>query len=176
MDTRLPRGARQRPNTSNFSPNNLDNTVNSISFSAALPSSNARGKRATVPNLVPDLSTSSLNSAQIEGLRRQSNLSTLSLSPRRPSSTAASGSTNTTRPRRPSAFASGQNPDDSFLESELGDQEEEELEWTMVERMRNWRNDAMTQHLYGTAEFWGSKVFGMTGELSSYLRDRVAPC
>lgn len=40
---------------------------------------------------------------------------------------------------------------------------EAQEDFTMVDRMRNWRNDAMTQHLYGTAQFWGSKVFGLTG-------------
>ena len=55
------------------------------------------------------------------------------------------------------------NGDDSFIERELTEDGEED--WTMVDRLRNWRNDAMTQHLYGTAEFWGGKVFGMTGEL-----------
>ncbi|KAI5474174.1 cell division control protein Cdc16 [Pseudohyphozyma bogoriensis] len=39
----------------------------------------------------------------------------------------------------------------------------------MVDRMRNWRNDAMTQHLYATADFWGSKVFGITGAYCLYL-------
>jgi anaphase-promoting complex subunit 6 len=44
------------------------------------------------------------------------------------------------------------------------EEEEEELPWTMVDRMRNWRNDAMTQHLYDSAKFWGGKVLGLTGE------------
>ena len=34
--------------------------------------------------------------------------------------------------------------------------------WTLVDRMRVWRNDALTQHLYSTAIFWGSKVFTKT--------------
>jgi anaphase-promoting complex subunit 6 len=57
--------------------------------------------------------------------------------------------------------------DESGVDESLGEMEEEE--GGMVERMRNWRNDAMTQHLYGTAEFWGGKVFGMTGELQLQL-------
>lgn len=49
-------------------------------------------------------------------------------------------------------------------EGEEGEGEGEEEEgWGMVDRMRNWRNDAMTQHLYSTANFWGSKIFGITG-------------
>lgn len=96
----------------------------------------------------------------MEGLRRQSNLSTLSLSPRRPG-TALSGSTATARPRRTPGFHQG---DES---SYIVDEEGEEVPYTLVDRIRNWRNDAMTQHLYGTAEFWGSKVFGLTGEATS---------
>lgn len=90
-------------------------------------------------------------------LLRHANASTLSLSPRRPG-TAASGST--TRPRRGSRF---QHVDDST--SFMNDQDAEDEEgaaFSLVDRMRNWRNDAMTQHLYSTAEFWGGKVFGLT--------------
>ena len=82
-------------------------------------------------------------------LRRQSNLSTLSLSPRPPTTS----STATTRPRRTPGY---QQDESSYIEEEP---------YTLVDRLRNWRNDAMTQHLYGTAEFWGSKVFGLTGVL-----------
>lgn len=34
--------------------------------------------------------------------------------------------------------------------------------WTLVDRMRTWRNDAINQHLYSTAIFWGSKTFSRT--------------
>lgn len=34
--------------------------------------------------------------------------------------------------------------------------------WTLTDRMRIWRNDALNQHLYTTAIFWGSKVFTKT--------------
>ncbi|KAF8510783.1 hypothetical protein JB92DRAFT_2938245 [Gautieria morchelliformis] len=46
-----------------------------------------------------------------------------------------------------------------------GDDEEEEVEqedWTMVDRMRLWRHDALMQHLYETAAFWGDKVLSWT--------------
>ncbi|KAF8515403.1 TPR-like protein [Hysterangium stoloniferum] len=35
-------------------------------------------------------------------------------------------------------------------------------EWTMVDRMRLWRHDALMQHLYETAAFWGDKVLSWT--------------
>lgn len=34
----------------------------------------------------------------------------------------------------------------------------------MVEKMRTWRHDAMMQHLYETAAFWGDKVLSWTGQ------------
>lgn len=119
----------------------------------------ARKRRAPVEDYSANLSTE-----QIEGLRRQSNLSTLSLSPRRPG-TALSGSTATTRPRRTPGFHQGD--ESSYI---IDGEDEAESNFTLVDRMRNWRNDAMTQHLYGTAEFWGSKVFGLTGRLHSLYR------
>jgi anaphase-promoting complex subunit 6 len=45
---------------------------------------------------------------------------------------------------------------------------DEDAPWTMVDRMRNWRNDAMTQHLYDSAKFWGGKVLEMTGAWQEY--------
>jgi len=49
------------------------------------------------------------------------------------------------------------------------DEEEEEPEpvdpsWEMIARMRTWRHDAIHQHLYETAGFWGDKIFTWTGE------------
>ncbi|KAF5327300.1 hypothetical protein D9619_004327 [Psilocybe cf. subviscida] len=37
------------------------------------------------------------------------------------------------------------------------DDEEDEYEWGMVDRMRLWRHDALMQHLYDTAAFWGTR-------------------
>ncbi|GEM06673.1 cell division control protein 16 [Rhodotorula toruloides] len=111
-----------------------------------------------------DASTSgNMSNEHVEGLRRQSNLSTLSLSPRRPS-LAPSGSTATARATRrgtPLAFPPTKlDGDDSGFLSQTVD---EDAPWTMVDRMRNWRNDAMIQHLYDSAKFWGGKVLEMTG-------------
>ncbi|BGP54532.1 anaphase-promoting complex subunit Cut9 [Rhodotorula sphaerocarpa] len=124
-------------------------------------------------------SSASLSIDQLDSLRRQSNLSTLSLSPRSkpnaaPASNSRSGPGAQRRPTRPLAsrasFSFGVQPGggalddaedtDSRLEGAEG---AEVAEWTTVDRMRCWRNDAMTQHLYDSAKFWGGKVYGMTG-------------
>jgi anaphase-promoting complex subunit 6 len=139
--------------------------------SRSYPTSNGPSHRYTASKSASkhslyDLSTSNISEEHLRGLRRQSNFSTLSLSPRRPSSLAPSGSTATTRPRRgtPLAFTRQDADESGFLgQSEV----EEDAPWTIVDRMRNWRNDAMTQHLYDSAKFWGGKVLGMTG--SSFL-------
>lgn len=44
--------------------------------------------------------------------------------------------------------------------------DEEDDEWGMVDRMRLWRHDALMQHLYETAAFWGDKIVNWT---STYL-------
>lgn len=108
---------------------------------------------------------SSLSLDQLDSLRRQSNLSTLSLSPRRPATTS-----HTARQPRPSFSFGVQINDDESLDDEDYVAEREDggvspaESWTTVDRMRCWRNDAMTQHLYDSAKFWGAKVLGMTGE------------
>jgi anaphase-promoting complex subunit 6 len=42
-------------------------------------------------------------------------------------------------------------------------EDEEERTWSMVDSMRLWRHDAIMQHLYETAAFWGDKVLSWTG-------------
>lgn len=109
-----------------------------------------------------DTTSSSLSLDQLDSLRRQSNLSTLSLSPRRPTST----STTTRQPRPSFSFGVQVNDDESLDGDEPVQEEGDDVvagSWTTVDRMRCWRNDAMTQHLYDSAKFWGAKVFGMTG-------------
>ncbi|KAH8100117.1 TPR-like protein [Cristinia sonorae] len=44
------------------------------------------------------------------------------------------------------------------------DGEAEAHEWGMVDRMRLWRHDALMQHLYETAAFWGDKVVSWTND------------
>ena len=41
--------------------------------------------------------------------------------------------------------------------------EDEERNWDMVDSMRLWRHDAIMQHLYETAGFWGDKILTWTG-------------
>ncbi|WRT68218.1 uncharacterized protein IL334_005194 [Kwoniella shivajii] len=41
--------------------------------------------------------------------------------------------------------------------------EEEDVNWSMIDSMRIWRHDAIMQHLYETAAFWGDKILSWTG-------------
>lgn len=86
----------------------------------------------------------------------------------------ASSSVTRVSPRKRS-----QREDDSLLlerppshpiEDELDDGEGEgERSWGMVDSMRLWRHDAIMQHLYETAAFWGDKILSWTGQSSSLL-------
>ncbi|KAI0925830.1 hypothetical protein AcV5_008457 [Taiwanofungus camphoratus] len=40
----------------------------------------------------------------------------------------------------------------------------EVYEWGIVDRMRLWRHDALLQHLYDTAVFWGDKIVNWTND------------
>ncbi|KAF8240713.1 TPR-like protein [Tricholoma matsutake] len=51
---------------------------------------------------------------------------------------------------------------DVFQESDDDADDEDEYEWGMVDRMRLWRHDALMQHLYETAAFWGDKILSWT--------------
>ena len=58
--------------------------------------------------------------------------------------------------------------EDHVMGEEDGSDEEgegEEVTWGMIDSMRLWRNDAIMQHLYETAAFWGDKILSWTGEL-----------
>lgn len=58
---------------------------------------------------------------------------------------------------------------DVFQESEDdGDSQEEEEEWGTVDRMRLWRHDAMMQHQYDTAAFWGDKLVTWTSACTEF--------
>ncbi|KAF9223525.1 TPR-like protein [Gyrodon lividus] len=52
---------------------------------------------------------------------------------------------------------------DVFQDSDA-DQEPDVGEWGMVDRMRLWRHDALMQHLYETAAFWGDKILSWTND------------
>lgn len=58
---------------------------------------------------------------------------------------------------------------DIFHDAREGDEDEEEHEWTVIDRMRLWRHDALMQHLYETAAFWGDKVVSWTSKFCSYV-------
>lgn len=51
---------------------------------------------------------------------------------------------------------------DVFQDSEDDADGESDYEWGMVDRMRLWRHDALMQHLYETAAFWGDKILTWT--------------
>lgn len=51
---------------------------------------------------------------------------------------------------------------DVFQDSDDDADDESEYEWGMVDRMRLWRHDALMQHLYETAAFWGDKILSWT--------------
>jgi anaphase-promoting complex subunit 6 len=57
---------------------------------------------------------------------------------------------------------------------ETGDDEyeEKEREWGMIDRMRLWRHDALMQHLFDSAAFWGDKILSWTS--NSYVK--YDPC
>ncbi|KAI0767907.1 TPR-like protein [Irpex lacteus] len=72
-------------------------------------------------------------------------------------------------PRRAKASANrhplANDTTDVFQDSELEDEEERAgYEWGMVDRMRLWRHDALMQHLYETAAFWGDKIVSWTND------------
>ncbi|KAI0078758.1 TPR-like protein [Panus rudis PR-1116 ss-1] len=78
------------------------------------------------------------------------------------------------RPRRAKPSLSGRHPlanDNTDVFQDSGEEEEEEEddeheghEWGMVDRMRLWRHDALMQHLYETASFWGDKILSWTND------------
>ncbi|KAI0255073.1 TPR-like protein [Lactifluus subvellereus] len=54
--------------------------------------------------------------------------------------------------------------DNTDVFQDSGDEADEDVEWGMVDRMRLWRHDALMQHLYDTAAFWGDKVLSWTND------------
>lgn len=49
--------------------------------------------------------------------------------------------------------------------------DDDEPEWGMIDRMRLWRHDALMQHLFDSAAFWGDKILSWTSE--SRLRESI---
>ena len=52
---------------------------------------------------------------------------------------------------------------------DLEEDGESEYEWSMVDRMRLWRHDALMQHLYETAAFWGDKILSWTSTYERFI-------
>ncbi|KAM6504448.1 cell division control protein 16 [Amanita muscaria] len=53
---------------------------------------------------------------------------------------------------------------DVFQDSDVESDGNGDQQWGPVDRMRLWRHDAMMQHLYETAAFWGDKVLSWTND------------
>ena len=62
-------------------------------------------------------------------------------------------------------FSAQEDETEDFEDGEDDEGEEEDGDWGIVDRMRLWRHDAMTQHLYETAIFWGDKILTWTSTL-----------
>src|SRR5262249_32870644 len=52
--------------------------------------------------------------------------------------------------------------DNGGEDADDGEDAEDEDEWNIVDRMRLWRHDALMQHMYETAAFWGDKILSWT--------------
>jgi anaphase-promoting complex subunit 6 len=68
---------------------------------------------------------------------------------------------------------STEDAEDSRMDEQGGGQEEEGHEWDTVDRMRLWRHDALMQHLYETAAFWGDKLVSWTSACLPLLLSRL---
>ncbi|KAL1733813.1 hypothetical protein EV714DRAFT_246059 [Schizophyllum commune] len=92
------------------------------------------------------------------------NQSMLSASPLRSSPRRKHRAPRETAGRGPHPLAT--DTTDIFQDSEIGADadDEDEQEWGMVDRIRLWRHDALMQHMYETAAFWGDKVLSWTND------------
>ncbi|WWC63108.1 uncharacterized protein I303_105708 [Kwoniella dejecticola CBS 10117] len=70
------------------------------------------------------------------------------------------------RKRNPNSRTDGDNcaQHTAGEDDEDGDEDGVERTWGMVDSMRIWRHDAIMQHLYETAAFWGDKLLSWTGD------------
>ncbi|KAF7327565.1 TPR-REGION domain-containing protein [Mycena kentingensis (nom. inval.)] len=84
------------------------------------------------------------------------NRSILPVSPLRSSPRHQRPKENNTTNRGPHPLAN-----DTFNQDESS---ESSTEWNIIDRMRLWRHDALMQHLYETAAFWGDKVLSWTSD------------
>jgi anaphase-promoting complex subunit 6 len=82
-------------------------------------------------------------------------------SPRRPKHIKSSTS------RQPHPLAT--DTTDVFQDSDDDPEQDGSQSWGMIDRMRLWRHDAMMQHLYETAAFWGDKILSWTSGSRAHL-------
>ncbi|KAH9847513.1 TPR-like protein [Lenzites betulinus] len=68
--------------------------------------------------------------------------------------------TKTTASRHPLAI----DTTDVFQDDADDEDDEDGREWGIVDRMRLWRHDALMQHLYDSAAFWGDKIVSWTND------------
>jgi anaphase-promoting complex subunit 6 len=102
-----------------------------------------------------------------------SNPNSLALDPNR-SVLPASPMRSSPRLHRRAKESTGRHPlandtTDVFQESDDDADDEDEYEWGMVDRMRLWRHDALMQHLYETAAFWGDKILTWTRKTIAFF-------
>ncbi|KDR76370.1 hypothetical protein GALMADRAFT_67732 [Galerina marginata CBS 339.88] len=106
-----------------------------------------------------DANTSTISNANSSAL--DPNRSILTASPRSPRKHRR-GKSSTGRHPHPLANDTTDVFQDSEDDNDADD--ESEYEWGMVDRMRLWRHDALMQHLYDTAAFWGDKILSWTND------------
>ncbi|KAJ7284861.1 cell division control protein 16 [Mycena rebaudengoi] len=114
-------------------------------------------------------SSFSFGPQQLVDLYRDTN-SNFALDPNRSVLPASPLRSSPRRPRRPKDGSSrhphplANDTTDIFHDSDDDADDESEYEWGMVDRMRLWRHDALMQHLYETAAFWGDKIVSWTND------------
>ncbi|WVQ74870.1 hypothetical protein IAR50_004477 [Cryptococcus sp. DSM 104548] len=167
---RLPLPPRSSLSTSfSFDPNSNPDHSLSLDSDASYSFYPGAGKRPR-PSSLAMFSGAAMDSAVEQG-----NRGIAQVSPRaKPSPMGSKRSTATARPglgRGSSAreYVNGRpmsrmketiNVDDA----DEGADEGEERNWSMVDSMRLWRHDAIMQHLYETAAFWGDKILSWTAD------------
>ena len=80
---------------------------------------------------------------------------------------AASSSRPAAPPRTGLRLDSGDEADNVSLDEDDEDEDDNEATTTLT-RLRRWRQDAMQQHLYDTAIFWGSKVLALETSAAAF--------
>ncbi|WVQ81923.1 hypothetical protein IAT38_004050 [Cryptococcus sp. DSM 104549] len=120
-------------------------------------------------------SISLLNQAALGNAAEQGNRGIAQVSPRVRPSPAGSGRTNSTAARTFVQTRRGHGGESlpvnrarsrmhEIEQAEGEEDEEEDRTWGMVDSMRLWRHDAIMQHLYETAAFWGDKILSWTAD------------